>query len=68
MISQDQGVSLSTAANLVGVSPITLRRWLLEGKVAEVPRDRNGWRVFMQNDIERIRLYAQRLVPPERPR
>jgi len=55
---------LQEAAREIGVSPITLRRWLLAKKVSEVPRDRNGWRVFTEEDIARIRGYAARLVPP----
>jgi DNA (cytosine-5)-methyltransferase 1 len=65
MKSNEKGVSLSVAATAVGVSAITLRRWLLEGKVAEVSRNRNGWRIFMRDDIERIKTYAERLVLPE---
>jgi len=48
----------------VGVAPITLKRWLLDGKVAEVARDRNGWRIFSQSDIARIRRYAVTLRRP----
>jgi len=55
---------LSDAAAHIGVAPITLKRWLLAGKVHEVNRDRNGWRVFDEQDIERIRGYAQSLHPP----
>ncbi len=47
-----------TAAERIGVSPITLKRWLLRGKVADVRRDRNGWRVFRESDIRRIKAYA----------
>ena len=54
------------AAARVGVAAITLRRWLLAGKVREVSRDRNGWRMFTQADINRIRRYAQRVVPPKK--
>jgi len=55
------------AARLVGVAPITLKRWLLHGRVEEVKRDRNGWRVFTAEDISRIREYAQTLYPPSNP-
>lgn len=61
----DKGLKLGAAASAIGVSAITLRRWLLEGKVSEVPRDRNGWRIFMRTDIERIKRYAERLIAPE---
>jgi len=57
--------SLTKAAQMIGVAPVTLKRWLLSGKVAEVARDRNGWRVFNSKDIARIRNYANRFTPPE---
>ena len=57
--------TLKAAAEQVGVAPITLKRWLLDGKVAEVARDRNGWRVFSDADVERIKRYALTLRDPE---
>jgi len=54
---------LHEAAELVGVAAITLKRWLLSGKVEEVPRDRNGWRLFRESDIRRIRRYAAQMTP-----
>ena len=58
---------LKEAARRVGVSPITLKRWLIAKKVAEVRRDRNNWRVFSDADIARIRKYAVSLRDPEAP-
>ena len=58
---------LKEAAGRVGVSPITLKRWLLAKKVAEVRRDRNNWRVFSDADIARIRKYAVSLRDPQEP-
>lgn len=57
--------STAEAARQIGVSAITLKRWLLQKKVSEVARNRNGWRIFMQSDIDRIKEYAQRLTVPE---
>ena len=57
--------TLTDAARQIGIAPITLKRWLLAGKVGEVGRNRNGWRVFSDDDITRIREYATRLTPPE---
>jgi hypothetical protein len=34
------------------------------GKVAEVPRDRNGWRVFEDEDVDRIKVFATVVRPP----
>lgn len=66
MIRVDTGMNgkgsaknLTQAAAEIGVSAITLKRWLLAGKVAEVTRNRNGWRVFAEADIRRIRLFAK---------
>jgi DNA-binding transcriptional MerR regulator len=58
--------NMKEAAAKIGVAPVTLKRWLLSHKVAEVSRDRNGWRVFTQSDIRRIKRYASTRRPPER--
>jgi DNA (cytosine-5)-methyltransferase 1 len=55
---------LSEAAKEIGVSAITLKRWMLEGKVKDVPRDKNNWRVFSPSDIDKIRKYHLQLLPP----
>jgi predicted site-specific integrase-resolvase len=69
MIRLDTGADMSTyrlsaAAKLIGVAPITLKRWLLSRRVDEVHRDRNGWRVFTVDDVTRIKAYASTLRPP----
>ncbi len=51
-------MNLNQAAQAIGVSAVTLKRWLISGKVKDVERDRNNWRVFTAADIERIRRYA----------
>lgn len=57
--------TLSEAAHLIGVAPITLKRWLLSRKVEEVSRDRNGWRVFTHDDVQRIKKFADATQPPQ---
>ncbi|MBN9660993.1 MAG: MerR family transcriptional regulator [Acidobacteria bacterium] len=57
---------LKAAATKIGVSPITLKRWLLAEKVGEVARNRNGWRIFTEQDISRIRIYADTTTPPRK--
>ncbi len=60
---------ISEAAKAIGVSSATLKRWFRSAKVQEVARDRNGYRVFEPEDVERIRAYAnQRFEPPPPPR
>jgi len=48
---------------MVGVAPITLKRCLLDGRLDEVQRDRNNWRVFTDEDVERIRAYISATRP-----
>jgi hypothetical protein len=57
--------STAQAARQIGISAITLKRWLLKRKVDEVPRNRNGWRVFTNTDIRRIKAFAEKRVPPK---
>ncbi len=52
------------AAELIGVSKNTLLRWFREGRVGDVGRDRNGWRMFASHDVDRIKQYADRTFPP----
>jgi predicted site-specific integrase-resolvase len=55
------------AAKKAGISKATLLRWLKEGKVREVARDVRGWRVFNEEEVERIKEYANKITPPEYP-
>lgn len=65
-MERERVFSLKEAAKQIGVSPITLKRWLLAGRVKEVARDRNGWRVFKEGDITRIRKFAGKLELPNK--
>ena len=53
---------MKEVSQLVGVSTRTLMRWFKEGKIQEVDRDRNNHRVFDAQDIERIKLFANRRI------
>ncbi|HYA40890.1 MAG TPA: MerR family transcriptional regulator [Syntrophobacteraceae bacterium] len=57
-------IFLTEAANAIGVAPITLKRWLLEGRFPGVKRDRNGWRIFTGEDIRRIKAFAEKRASP----
>jgi hypothetical protein len=52
------------AARAAGISKNTLLRWLRQGKVPEVARDRNGWRIFSPRDVAAITAYARKTTPP----
>ncbi len=66
---------LTDLAKEIGVSSITLKRWLLSGKISDVARDKNNWRIFNSDDIGRVRNYHLQISEPspepylpERPR
>ena len=51
------------AAKELGISKVTLVRWINQNKVPDVAKDRNGHRVFTDKDLERIKAYRDMLIP-----
>ncbi len=53
---------ISEACRMVGISRTTLLRWLRQGCLA-LPeyRDRRRWRLFAEDDIDRLNLEANRI-------
>jgi DNA-binding transcriptional MerR regulator len=49
----------------VGVSRTTLFLWFWNKKIPEVKKDRNGYRIFNENDIKRILNYKNKLTLPK---
>ncbi len=50
------------ACRKAGISKATLFRWIKAGILDDVGRkDRNGWRLFTEKDIARIRSEATRM-------
>ena len=57
----------SEAAQLAGISRSTLLRWIGQGIFSDEPRrDRRGWRLFTEADIERIENEANHFKQPTR--
>ena len=55
-----QTYSTSEVARMVGVHKVTLKKWLISGKVPEPRRVRNGGiqaRIWTARDVERVRKY-----------
>jgi predicted site-specific integrase-resolvase len=49
------------ACRIAGISRSTLLRWFRDGTLNDVTRrDRRGWRLFNQADIEKIRYEADK--------
>ena len=47
---------------LVGISRTTLFRWLNEGMLsAAISRDRRGWRLFTEDEVNTLKAEAERI-------
>lgn len=47
---------------MVGISRTTLFRWLTEGVFSEPEhRDRRGWRLFTEDEVNRMEIEANRI-------
>ncbi len=50
------------ALKIIGISKATWFRWLKEKKVEDVThKDIRGWRLFTEEEVERIRKYANKI-------
>ena len=59
----DKRYTTNEVAERAGVSRDTLLRWLKAGKVPEPDRDRNGWRIFSDDDVKEVLRYKNLVVP-----
>jgi len=48
-------VYIKDAARALGVSVRTIKRWIDKGLIPDVERNYNGWRIFTDEDISKIR-------------
>ena len=47
---------------MVGISRTTIFRWLKEGIFSEPEhRDRRGWRLFTEDEVDRLKVEANRI-------
>ncbi len=44
-----------------GISRATLSRWLRQGVLKELRKDRRGWRLFTEDDLNRLRTETGRI-------
>lgn len=55
---------VAETAAAAGISKPTLLRWIKLGKIADAARrDRNGWRIFDQIEVDRIKAVAASTHP-----
>ncbi len=51
----------------VGISRATLLRWLKAGVLKRLSRDTRGWRLFTEEDLNKIRMKANKVEIKEEP-
>jgi len=51
----------------VGISRATLLRWLKAGALKRLRRDTRGWRLFTEEDLNKIRMKANKVEIKEEP-
>ncbi len=51
----------SEACKKTGISRATLFRWLQSGILEKYHKDRRGWRLFTEDDLNKIRSEAQKI-------
>jgi DNA-binding transcriptional MerR regulator len=51
----------SEACKKAGVSKATLFRWLKSGILEKQHKDRRGWRLFTEDDLNKIRVEAHKI-------
>ena len=62
MINGETYYRTKEACQIAGISRSTLLRWLRSGILKDAShRDRHGWRLFTQADIERIEAVANNI-------
>jgi len=47
-------MTITEVAGKVGVTPKTIIRWEKAGKIKKPKRDWKGWRVYLEEDLERL--------------
>jgi len=62
MVRKHNGrMTITEAAEQVGVSPKTLLRWEKAGKTPKPNRDWRGWRVYEEEDLNHLKAFHDRL-------
>jgi len=51
----------------VGISRATLLRWLKAGVLKRLSRDTRGWRLFTEEDLNKIQMKANKVEIKEEP-
>ena len=61
-------VKIAEAAQILGVSQNTLRKWVDEGRIAASVNPANGYRLFQREDLEKFLREAAKPSRPKKPK
>jgi excisionase family DNA binding protein len=62
-LEEQKFFSISEACKIAGISRPTFLRWVQQGKFSDVQyRDRNGWRLFTEDDISRLKSRVNQIA------
>ena len=70
MLQQEGFLGVKDAAELLGVSPNTVRAWGADGKIPEYRHPVNSYRLYKREDLEGVLQELEESVnaPPKRPK
>ena len=57
----------SETCEKVGISRATLSRWIKGGLLQTLYKDRRGWRIFTEDDLNQLQAEVSRIEVEERP-
>ncbi|MCP5003379.1 MAG: MerR family transcriptional regulator [Planctomycetes bacterium] len=57
MLHRNNTLSINGVAKKLGIHPTTIKRWELTGKVKKAKRDKNGWRIYGNSEVEALMAY-----------
>jgi excisionase family DNA binding protein len=59
--------STSETCHKTGISRSTLSRWIKQGVLKRLYRDRRGWRMFTEDDLNKIKAETRKIKVEEIP-
>ena len=70
MLQQEGFLGVKDAAELLGVSPNTVRAWGADGKIPEYRHPVNSYQLYKREDLEGVLQELEESVnaPPKRPK
>jgi len=52
-------MNTAKVAEILGISKSTLLRWISSGLIEDAQRNQKGWRVWSNEDIQRLKRFAR---------